>query len=126
MKACHQDAPDTDLPTYYHGGPIGRQKGAFLLPPTITKAASTADYGAAAVCRRDRVYITTEFNAALLFASGSRHGVVYVVEPVGQIEPDPDCSQDGLSFACERARIVRIIKPSHRDIQIARHGLALA
>lgn len=126
MKMWNDGARDAGPPTYYHGGPAGRQKGAFLLPPVTTGAKTTADFGAAAVCRRDRVYVTTEFNAALIFASGSRNGVVYVVEPLGTLERDPDCTQEGLSFECERARIVRVIKPSHRDLQMALHAMVFA
>lgn len=97
---------------YYHGGPAGRQRGAFILPPAITGAMTTADFGAGAVCRRDRVYVTTAINAALLFAAGHRRGVVYQVDPEGELEPDPDCETLGMSFQCARARVVRVIKPS--------------
>lgn len=108
---------------YYHGGPPGRQRGALLLPPNITGARTTADYGAGAVCRRDRVYVTTDINGALMFAAGQRRGVVYQVEPIGALEPDPDCTQAGLSFQCERARVLRIIKPGPAVLARAREVL---
>ncbi len=108
---------------YYHGGPAGRSRGAYLLPPSITGAPSSSDFGAEAVHRRDRVYLTIDYRAALLFAAGSRFGVVYEVEPIGPIEPDPDCDTPGLSFECERARIRRIIKPRPDHIAAARMAL---
>lgn len=118
-----------DVPTedqrYYHGGPAGRQVGAFLLPPTATRARSLAEFGAAAVCRRDRVYVTTDRNAALLYAAGHRRGVIYEVEPVGTLEPDPDCNTPGLSWQCERARVVRVIKPKPGHLLVARRALVM-
>lgn len=110
-------------PTYWHGGRPGRKRGEFLLPPQITGAPSSSDFGAAAVHRRDRVYITTDKAAALLFAAGWPDGVVYECEPIGAIEPDPDCNAPGMAFQCERARIVQCLKPSSEAIQMARAAL---
>jgi hypothetical protein len=89
--------------TYYHAGPRGL---SMILPPKVTGAASTASYGASAVCRRDRVYVTTDFSAAVIFASLLPNGTVYEVEPVNAL-PDPDCTLPGLSFEAAAARIVR-------------------
>lgn len=47
-------------------------------------------------------------------------GVIYEVEPLGAIEADPDCTLPGLSFQCERARVVRRIKPTKSAIETAR------
>jgi hypothetical protein len=92
-----------------------------LLPPSITKAKSTTDLvGPNDVHRDDRVYITTNINAALMYASVFRRGVIYEVEPIGKIEPDPDCSMVDLSFQCERARIKRIQKISDLVLSSAR------
>ena len=73
-----------------------------ILPPTVTKAPSLSEYGAAGVHRRDRVYVTTSQAAALLYAAGVNRGVIYECEPVGDIEPDPDCSMPGLSGSAKR------------------------
>lgn len=89
--------------TYYHAGPRGL---TIILPPKATGAASTAAYGASAVCRRDRVYVTTDFSAAVMFASLLPNGTVYEVEPINA-QPDPDCAMAGLSFEAAAARIVR-------------------
>ena len=108
---------------YFHGGPIGVQRGAFLLPPVITRARSLADYGADGVCRRDRVYITTNETAALIYAAGVKRGVIYEVSPIGEIEPDPDCSLPGLSYQCEKAKVIRVRKVSPKHIAMARQAL---
>lgn len=112
-----------ESPKYYHGGPEGRQRGAYVLPPTVTRTASCSEYGGSSVHRRDRVYVTTDFNAALLYAAAVPRGVVYQVEPVGELEPDPDCSQEGLSYQCTKARVLRCIKPSWEQIHTARVAL---
>lgn len=98
--------------TYYHGGAPGLTVGQRLLPPDQTGAPSCSEYGGAAVHRRDRVYVATVFEAALIFAAGhpSQRGCVYECEPVGALEPDPDCDLPGLSWQCEAARIVRVHK----------------
>lgn len=93
---------------YYHGGPRGIWPRK-ILPPEITDAPSTAEFGAHGICRRDRVYVTTSYEAAQVFASfcpGGR-GAVYEVLPIGELEDDPDCTVPGLSYCCRAARIVR-------------------
>ena len=109
--------------TYFHGGKPGRKRGEFILPPCITKSPSCSEYGAAGVHRRDRVYVTTSEHAALMFAAGWPNGAVYECEPVGVISADPDCSQPGLSFECERARVLRVIKPTNKMIDDVRRFL---
>lgn len=91
-----------------------------ILPPIITKAPSCSEYGAAHVHRRDRVYLATNYAAALLFAAGQRNGMVYECQPIGELEEDPDCNFPGTSFQCERARILRVVKPRSADIELAR------
>jgi hypothetical protein len=110
---------------YYHGGFPGLRIGELVLPPAITGAASTASFGADRVCRRDRVYVTTEMSAAVLFAAGhpSTRGVVYEVEPIGQLEHDPDCMLYGMSFQCEKARVLRVIQLSNRTRKRAMRAL---
>lgn len=105
--------------TYYHGGRPGIPRGAFILPPSFTGAPSCSEYGAAGIHRRDRVYLTTEYTAALLYAVGSKRGVIYECEPIGEVEPDPDCTLPGLSFQCTKARVTRCIKPKPAQIKMA-------
>ncbi len=108
---------------YYHGGRPGRARGAYLLPPSITRAPSLSEYGAAGVHRRDRVYMTTSIEAAALYAAGWPKGVIYECEPIGALEPDPDCTEPGLSYQCERARVLRLIKVPNQMIAHIRMDL---
>jgi hypothetical protein len=113
---------------YYHGGAPRLRPGDFILPSAITGASTNADYGAEKVCRRDRIYLTSDFQAATFFAAmhHSNHGAIYEVEPVGEVIHDPDCNEPGLSFECERAKILRVfdIKGSTRS-KIRRKALSL-
>ena len=111
----------TDI--YYHGGKAGRKRGEFILPPSITKAPSCSEYGAASVHRRDRVYVTTNPTVALMFAAGWPGGVVYEVAPLGIVVADPDCNFPGMSFECEKARVLRVRKPTDKMIDDARRFL---
>jgi len=115
---------------YFHGGPAGIPLLDWIQPPSVTGRVSSQEVGpddlrarARAVHRQDRVYVTTERAAAALFASGHRNGSVYEVEPAGDLEPDPDCSLAGLSFACLRARVVRVFPMSERDMQRCRFAM---
>lgn len=97
---------------YFHGGPAGLT-GGLVLPPSETGVEPCNR-----VSRRDRVYVVTQEEDALLYAvlhpSGS--GKVYLVEPIGALAPDPDCKVEGLSFECERARVVSVWRvPSSGD-----------
>lgn len=100
------------MPTYFHGGFPRLRAGDFVLPPSVTGSHTTADYGAQAVCRRDRVYVTTDLQAAKIFAAmfPNGRGCVYEGEPDGALEPDPDCRETGYSFQCPRARILAACK----------------
>lgn len=108
--------------TYYHAGP--RCLSA-ILPPITTGAASTASYGASRVCRRDRVYVTTDLDCAVAFASAvppNGAGWVYVVNPVDP-QPDPDCFEPGLSFEARSAAIISIIRPTGKQLKKGRQRL---
>lgn len=121
--ALPQGLAQSEPVPYYHGGARGRDRGAMLLPPNVTGAPSLSQFGAAGVCRRDRVYVTTNFHAALLYAAANRKGVVYQVEPLGELEPDPDCNQPGLSFQCARAKVLKVIKPHPAEVHAATQAL---
>lgn len=122
-----------DAERYYHGGPAGRRLLDWILPPSVTGAVSTQDVGpvslrerAASVHRRDRVYVTPNSTAALMFASAHSDPCVYEVVPDGTLEPDPDCSDPSLSFACSRAQVVRIVRVSAQDQRTALIGMMMA
>lgn len=109
------------MTTYYHGGRGGLQKGNFILPPTITNAKSTAEFGNH-MCDRSKVYVTVEFTAAAMYAAAV-NGDVYEVEPVGALAEDPDCIEPGFSFACERARILKRHRLTDADKQLLRKAV---
>jgi rifampin ADP-ribosylating transferase len=107
------------MATFYHAGPIGLRE---ILSPSITGAPSTAAYGAAGICRRDRVYVTTDLACAVGFASlvpPHGAGAVYEVEPVNPVS-DPDCHMPGLSFEAESARIIRRVSVPGKALKQAR------
>lgn len=108
---------------YFHGGQRGLRIGGYILPPSETKKFSTSDYIANQVHRRDRVYITPDLAAASLYASVHQLPTVYEVVPEGDLEPDPDCFEPGLSSACPRAKIVAIHKVPGKIIKRARKAL---
>ena len=117
-------------PSYYHGGIPGLPVGATVLPPAMTGAPSTADYGNK-LCSRHHVYVATDPVAALLYAvmHPSGCGSVYLVKPVGQLTPDPDCSSPGLSFvsfACEKAMVLRQIIFSRKERRRAMQAALVA
>lgn len=96
---------------YYHGGPPNLGVFGRILPSSKTSAASTADYGAEGICKRSKVYVVTDPEAAAIFASmhPSGKGRIYKVKPIGELSPDPDCSEPGLSWECDEAKIVGIV-----------------
>lgn len=103
-------------PLYFHGGQRGLARGSLLLPPSRSGAKNTiSDFAARMVGSwdRDRVYVTSSFDAALIYAvMHPSQGWVYQVEPVGDLQQDTDCLESGLSFACAEARILRIRIPT--------------
>lgn len=115
---------------YYHGGYGGLRIGDLVLPPTITGVASCAHFGAAGVCRRDRVYITSQYQNALEVAAThpSGRGKVYEVLPIGVITVDPDAlrmpGQVPWSWECEVAKVVAIHKPRGKDIKRIKKALS--
>lgn len=98
---------------YYHGGRRGLVKGNFILPPSITQARSTARYGNHMV-DVNQVYVTTDFQSACLYAAGVG-GDVYEVAPVGDLRDDPDCNVPGLSYSCDKARVLVRFRLNERD-----------
>jgi hypothetical protein len=121
---------------FFHGGPPGLRE---ILPPTRTGVMSTLDAArmatiepggdatlaarSEAVIRRDRVYLTSDPDEASLFASmnpSGQPGVVYEVEPIGDVEPDPDYSGPASVVHCRRARVLRVV---YRGVRLTQFGL---
>lgn len=112
----------------YHGGVSGLKPGQLLLPPCETghvparlttgklfDGESVEDYLGPDINRGDRVYLTPDREFARAYAamigvmSGSGYGSLYVAEPVGPAEPDPDIPQ--ASVQCARAVIRSVYDP---------------
>lgn len=107
---------------YYHGGVPGLARGQRVLSARLAGVRSTASCGAHGVCDPERVYVTTDRAAAVMFASmhPSGRGRVYRVEPLGRLEPDPDCSAQGLSFSCDAALVVERLRVPGKLMRKAR------
>ena len=108
---------------YFHGGQRGLRVGEFILPPSETGRWCTSDIVPNKVHRRDRVYVTPAKSGAVLYAAVQHEPIIYEVEPVGPLEHDDDCSEKGLSFSCERAKIVAAHKVPGKLIKQARKVL---
>jgi hypothetical protein len=90
------------------GGNRRLHVGDYLLPPTETGVLGMSDLNP--LCRRDRVYLTRSIDGARFFASAAPNPVVYEAVPEGEIEADPDCTEPGVSIACQKAKIIPIHK----------------
>lgn len=129
----------------WHGGWPHLKPGDLLLPPAATGNARQAagrerlltvpGVNAAAITLDDAspdwVHFTPDRRVALAFAATAArqfgHGALYVVEPVGPVETDPDMPIQGLR--AHAARIVTVYDPHVRldDDQAARlHARLLA
>lgn len=113
--------------TYYHGGPKRLRVGWRIIPPSQSGARCASDYGCAHVHDRNRVYVTTELLAAAMYAAMTPGGgAIFRVEPIGDLEPDPDCSEPGLSFACPAATILERVPFPKRELARIRAHLLIS
>ena len=90
----------------FHGGPAGLTE---ILPPRVTGAVMSTGAIRPDLATADRVYLTSDERAARFFAAmaPARNVCVYEVEPLGDLEHDPDCNEPGLSYAAPSARVIR-------------------
>src|SRR5260370_27947399 len=100
---------------YFQGGNRKLHVGYYLLPPADTGVFGMSHLNP--LCRPDRVYLTRSIDGARFFASAAANPVVYEAVPKGEIEPDPDCTEPGISIACQQARIVAIYKIPRKGIK---------
>ncbi|MFF2964284.1 hypothetical protein ACFVT1_36580 [Streptomyces sp. NPDC057963] len=102
---------------YFHGGVPGLKPGDRILPPDSTgtehrlSAYAEEIDGPAHARRTDIVYLTTDRQVARVYAAFRPDGALYRVEPVGAVEPDPDCMSPGLSWRCRAATITAVVDP---------------
>jgi hypothetical protein len=107
---------------YLHGGKANLKVGAYLLPPSVTGVAQNGEVPEH-VRRKDRVYITTDPNTAIFWATANRASHFYEVEPEGELTDDPDHKGKGISFECEKAKIVAVHVIPEETIEQARAAL---
>lgn len=105
--------------TYYHGGPAGLRK---ILPSMLHGTKGQRHYGNHLV-KPDKVYVTTEYNAAALYAAMHPKGSVYVVRPIGDLVADPDCVQAGLSFECDKADVIKETRLKPSEMRMIRDAI---
>lgn len=100
---------------YYHGGKPKMKEESYLLPPSETGKPTLLQYSRQidpnGVQQEDRVYLTTDYSTARLYAMGYPNGGTYRAIPDLPLEDDPDCLEKGLSFQTPQARIVSMNTP---------------
>ncbi len=116
---------DPSAGVYLHGGPAGL--GRVLLPPARTGVRSTGTYltpaeQLAGGVSTGHVYVTTWLAGAQAYACAHRAPCVYVVYPLGELEPDPDWhGPPGISMRCTSARVLaRLTVEPARRAELAR------
>ena len=103
----------------YHGGSPNLRIGAVIRPPAETGADHSGNWGARGVHDPSKVYVTPQPNAAAMFASlhPSGNGKVWKVETIGEVSYDPDCSELGLSYTCDAAKIVGRVRIKKKTLK---------
>jgi hypothetical protein len=103
---------------FWHGGVTGLNVGDMLEPghsrdsrhpgceicEARARGASAIDMASA---RPDRVYVTSDRDYARFHASMYGHGDLYIVEPVGELEPSAEDKFP--SWTCPAARVVAVV-----------------
>ncbi|OHU25017.1 hypothetical protein BKG77_16680 [Mycobacteroides chelonae] len=112
------------MTTHFHGGVPGKEPGDRL--HTANELGLKFEYnmpwlqGNEARYNKDKVYVSNHLGTAIGYAARYKDragnpvpGWVYEVEPIGAVEPDPDCG-DGLrpdlASYCDGAVIVRVVE----------------
>lgn len=83
------------MTSWWHGG---RSPADGVLTPQPTMRSGREGDG--------WVYITTERDLAAMYAATLRGSWLMEVEPIGEVEPDPESRLD-TSFRCRSARVLR-------------------
>lgn len=112
----------------WHGGAPGLKVGELLLPPSETGTEHSltghalADDVETGLMRSDLVYLTTDRASARAYAAAYPNGALYVAEPLGEQEPDPDAPE--IAIRCPRARITAVYDPCVRWAERGERWLA--
>lgn len=86
---------DSSRETFWHGGRY--PKDGILTPQAVMRSGYPGD---------GFVYITTDRSLAMTYAATLRGSWVMEVEPLGEIEADPESGLE-TSFRCTSARVLR-------------------
>ena len=94
----------------------GLRPGDAILPPsesaTTRRLVNSARHSIPDdIARDDVVYLATNREVAKGMRRTTRTETLYEVQPDAEIEPDPDCRVDGLSWRCARATVLRVVDP---------------
>lgn len=116
-----------DTATYWHGGRPGMTPGTVLLGRADAEATgvdlsfySGTDVAGDPVPEPDRVYMSSDREFARGFAGlmqlrdtqtgVASHGALYAVEPIGDVEADPDFASSEVSWSAPKARIAAVVE----------------
>lgn len=111
---------------FYHGGTPGLEPGAIITSRAAMEAEGKTlpqhhlqpGY-ALGLTDRERIYFCTDYQMGRAWAARLQwrdhttgltveHGTLYRVEPIGQIEPDPDFPDHDVSWSAPQARVVSV------------------
>jgi rifampin ADP-ribosylating transferase len=104
------------LKKYYHGGAPGLAAGGLIRPADEAKTWSSTD-------RSQRVFITDNILFAIMYAAmhPSRKGIVYEVEPIGEVMPEKEPGRFA-EFTCDCAKILKKAEVPEVAIETARRA----
>lgn len=98
--------------TYWHGGRY--PKGGVLTPQPVMRSGREGD---------GFVYVTTERDLAATYAATLPGAWLMQVEPVGELQPDPE-PMLATSFRCRSARVLRRFDLPRTERQARRDVMA--
>lgn len=96
-------SPSIGAVRFWHGGRFPAD--GILLPQPVMRSGAPGD---------GWVYVTTERHLALTYAATLPGSWLMEVDPVGELEPDPD-SILGTSFRCGSAKVLRRFTVSNAE-----------
>lgn len=74
----------------WHGGIPDLKVGDLIRPASETGTERSITRRAAGLASPGHVHLTSDRNAARAYAAAYPNGALYVAEPIGDTEPDPD------------------------------------
>lgn len=105
---------------YWHGGAPGREPGDRLLTLQELRQRGMPAAPRAGESQIDRIFLASDLEFARAFAfrteitsasgAGISRGSLYRVEPIGNVEEDPDFAGVGISWMAAAARVVDVVE----------------